>query len=355
VAEWQVFASPIKLISHPNAENLMIAKVGNYSLVVAKTNGYNDGDIVVLAPDKSILPDEIKGNYVNTDTGISYLIGPEHNRVKRIRLRGEDSDGCTIRKEWVMEKLGLSNESEIPLNIDLSEKLNITKYEPPISFSMGGTLSGNFVQLKYIQFQKHHDCEKLRLYVDEFSPGETVIVTEKVHGSQVSIMKSSNNVWYVTSKGIGRKEVGIEESESNLYWRALHVSGIEKILEEKFASSEFQVFGEVVPCQKGYTYGQNEPTLLIFRAFHDNKELNWDDLVEIFGELRLVPLVYKGPFSEEKMIELSKGMEQVSGKNLHIREGVVVSPEEPRKSKEGFPLYIKVINPKYKESGEEFS
>ena len=70
-----------------------------------------------------------------------------------------------------------------------------------------------------------------------------------------------------------------------------------------------------------------------------------------------VPILYKGKFDEAKFIELSKGMEQVSGKETNVREGIVVSPVIPRNAKKGWPLFVKIINPAYckKETGEEFS
>jgi hypothetical protein len=43
-------------------------------------------------------------------------------------------------------------------------------------------------------------------------------------------------------------------------------------------------------------------------------------------------------------------METVSGKQLHIREGVVI-----RCARDNTKLRLKLINPKYKESGDEIS
>jgi len=45
----------------------------------------------------------------------------------------------------------------------------------------------------------------------------------------------------------------------------------------------------------------------------------------------------------------------VSGKQLHIREGVVVRPYVDRRASDGRRLALKLINPKYKETGEEIN
>ena len=61
------------------------------------------------------------------------------------------------------------------------------------------------------------------------------------------------------------------------------------------------------------------------------------------------------PYNEEPVIASSKGMEGVSGKKLHIKEGVVVEPIYPRQSRSGKELIVKVINPKYKGDDDDMS
>ena len=68
-----------------------------------------------------------------------------------------------------------------------------------------------------------------------------------------------------------------------------------------------------------------------------------------------VPIVYIGRFGDADLKSLCKGNEMVSGKELHIREGVVVRPVVMRFAEDGTRLFLKVINPAYKETGEEFN
>ena len=51
----------------------------------------------------------------------------------------------------------------------------------------------------------------------------------------------------------------------------------------------------------------------------------------------------------------ARAKKQVSGQALHIREGVVVRPHLDRRAEDGEWLKLKVINPAYKETGEEFN
>ena len=53
--------------------------------------------------------------------------------------------------------------------------------------------------------------------------------------------------------------------------------------------------------------------------------------------------------------QLAEVKERVSGKELHIEEGVVVRPYIDRNGSDGTPLRLKVISKHYKESGEEIN
>jgi RNA ligase (TIGR02306 family) len=367
MAQWGVFACKLEIHPHPSADKLVLGNVNGFQIVFSISNGYKNGDTVVFAPEKSVLPDDIKGDYVNTETGVSYLSGPEHNRVKRVRLRNEYSEGVTINPAWVEKKLGL-HRHEFPQNKDLSELLGITKYEPPIPMNMAGQLEN----IEGVSYQRQHDVEQFRLYSNEFIPGEEVIATEKIHGSQISIMRTTEGRWYVTSKGIGKSGFAIQESEDNIYWQALNNSGLRECFNHKWPSDdnpmpEVQIFGEVIPIQKGYSYGQIKPTIRVFRVLLNGQEYTKDfiklessflhNLTSFYITVvdLWVPILYKGPYSINKMVDLSSGSEQVSGKETHIREGIVVSPIKPRKSKEGFLLMLKIINHKFKDTDEHFS
>ena len=59
MSQWKVSKEKIELFTHPNADALLIGKVGSYQVVVQK-GLYNDGDEVVFAPEKSVLTGDIK-------------------------------------------------------------------------------------------------------------------------------------------------------------------------------------------------------------------------------------------------------------------------------------------------------
>lgn len=186
-----------------------------------------------------------------------------------------------------------------------------------------------------------------------------------VHNSQINILFHEDGVVELSSKGIIGKGFIIEESEDNVYWKALHKSGMIDFVKTTFPGKFVQLMGEVVPVQSGFTYGYNDPDILFFRLEVDSEIIGIPEVRDNYSELfaKWAPILYEGPFDIEKLYEVAnkdeikgqlvKGMETVSGKRLHIREGVVVSPAVPRLSKKGrFPLFCKIISEAYAKKHE---
>ncbi|MDB5046105.1 MAG: hypothetical protein JWQ08_2155 [Deinococcus sp.] len=354
MAQRQVIKAQAQLFPHKGAERLALCKVGTFQLVVQKGN-FEDGDLIVVAPERALLPPQFAGLYTNAETGVSYLHGPDANRVVSMRLRGERSQGVILPKE-VLESPGLA---DLPLGEDLSERLRITFYEPPMPISMAGdaenvsgVLGGGY---------RHHDVEQFGIYERDFVPGEPV-VTEKLHGSQGIYYRAAGSEWVVTSKGLSRQALGLKENAGNVYWQAAHASGLFAAVDAAYPHGtssqcqEVQVFTEVLPVQKGYGYGQSGPTLRVFRVVLDGKDqpfAEWEGWFRAWA----VPLIYAGPFDAALIRLLKDGPETVSGRGLHTREGVVVAPAAARSTSDGTPLRVKLISDAYakKETGDELS
>lgn len=347
MSEFKVSLEKIELIEHPNADLMEIGKVGTYQVVVQK-GLYKDGDVIAFVPEKAVLPPGIKERFEN------YLVGPNKDRVKSIRLRGEYSCGVILPLDLVTETLGKTPE----IGEDISEGLGIVKYEPPIPIHLAGNVK-RFGEEGLNSLAGAHDCNHFRAYSKEILPGERVVVTEKVHGSQCIITyipeKSETTI---TSKGLRKQGLYIEESDTNSYWVAYRNSNIKTVIEDVAAahpeSKVIRVFGEMVPCQKGYSYGKMDPEVLLFDIRVDGVSIPYDQVPESAKPV-WIPVLYDGPFEGDTTLKLCKGKENVSGKSLHIREGVVVSPYIIRKGFDGNRLTLKVISPEYKETGEEFN
>jgi len=360
MSNWKVSREKIELFTHTNADSLMIGKVGTYQVVVQK-GLYKDGDIVVFAPEKSILTGDIKKEFER------YLVGANKDRVKAVRLRGEISSGIIIPKHLVPDF------NDIEIGVDISELLGITKYEPPIPIQLAGK-----VKAFDIPYVGQHDCEHVGIYINDLFDGERLVITSKIHGSQIIYaLNLDNGDEIISSKGLLKKGLSIEESDENTYWIAAKNTMIRSLVKENFKDGFVQIFGEVVPVQNGFTYGFNKPHLLIFDIRHNGKSIPYDLVPKPFKDL-WVPVVFDGiiEFNKKEVIvsdsegglvtkidfilpswiqEQAETKERVSGLKLHIEEGLVIRPYIDRKAKDRTPLRLKIISKHYRETGEEIN
>lgn len=362
MSNWKVSKEKIALFTHPNADSLELGKVGSYQVVVQK-GLYKDEDEVVFAPEKSVLTGDIKAEFEK------YLVGPGKDRVKAVRLRGEISTGIII-PPFLVPGLETFNVGE-----DVSEKLGITHYEPPIPTQLAGK-----VKTFDMPFIGSHDCEHANVYVNDLVDGERVVMTSKIHGSQVIYALDLNmNNQIVSSKGLLKKGLILEESSENTYWIGVRNTSLKELIEKNFESGTVQVFGELVPIQSGFDYGFKDPHILVFDIRHNGISIPYD-LVPLDFKKIWVPILYDGvlEFNKKEVIiysdpskgihktrivhilpswvqELAEGKERVSGNEIHIEEGLVIRPYVDRNASDGTPIRLKVISKYYKENGEEIN
>jgi len=105
-----------------------------------------------------------------------------------------------------------------------------------------------------------------------------------------------------------------------------------------------EVFGQVQNLKYGSTDGK-----IFFAAFdilRGNQWLDFDEAHAIGAPLPWVPLVYRGPFDKEKIIELAEGDSSYPGAN-HYREGVVIKPVNERTDRRIGRVQLKVVGNRY--------
>jgi RNA ligase (TIGR02306 family) len=356
MALWKVIADHISILPHPNADRLVVGKIGKFQIVMGKDSAPNDGEIVIFAPERSILPEEIRKHYVNSETGVSFLHGSDHDRVTSVRLRNELSEGVSLDPAWVLSKLGLNSVEELPLNEDLSENLGIIRYVPPMPVEMHVKNMDDVYDAYFVK----HDVDNYHTFGDEFVPGELADLTEKINGSQINLLRE-HGIFSVTSKGIGSNGLVIEKNDGNKYWQAIANSHLENILNSIFTNDEtLQVVGEAIPFQgEKWSYGFKYPDVRVFKVIVDGKEVPISTIHSDskYEKLKNIWTHYFGqiPFDPASFPEYANKREQISGKELHISEGIVITPIVPRKNSEGSALAIKWLNRKYKDNPDTIS
>ncbi|WP_433171376.1 RNA ligase (ATP) [Actinoallomurus sp. CA-150999] len=326
MATLQVTAERLTVHAHPNADALELAQVGLYRAVVAKGQ-FRTGDWALYIPEGSLLPTELIAELGLTGR----LAGPERSRVKAIRLRGELSQGIVC----VPKRLAGVDLSTVDGH-DFAAELGVTKWVPAVPVHMSGDMVAAPDLLPWIEI------EDIKRYPRIFEPGEQVTATEKVHGT-ACLFTLIGGESFVSSKGFGAKRLGIAHNPHNLYWRAIEAYGVPAEatrIAEHFGADRVGIFGEVFGRRvQDLTYGADataeRPGYAIFdAAIEVGGTLRWLSSGELRDLVTLptVPLLYEGPYDETALLELANGRETVSGKELHIREGLVVRPARERYS-----------------------
>ncbi|MFF4253301.1 RNA ligase (ATP) [Streptomyces sp. NPDC001663] len=325
----RVTAEVLTVHEHPNADALELAQVGLYRAVVAK-GAYRTGDAAVYIPEQAVLPAGLIEELGLTGR----LAGSRSDRVKAVRLRGELSQGIVCRPKALTD-VDLARAALD--GTDFAERLGITKWVPPIPPTMSGEVESAPDLLPWV------DIENIQRFPDIFTPGEAVVLTEKLHGSACLLTYLANEGRvHVSSKGFGSKSLALKEDPRNLYWRAVHGHGVAATaarLAERLGARRVGIFGEVYGAGvQDLTYGADgRRETLGYAVFDVSAEIDgtvrWLDAAELLdGELPLVPRLFEGAYDIERVLEVASGRETVSGRGLHLREGVVIRPATERYS-----------------------
>lgn len=379
--------------NHPNADRLTIYHIGGYTCISNKledgSDRYNVGDLVVYIPENSLLPDWLLMGmgFWDFEKHKGTLSGHDGNRVKPLKLRQVYSEGVlypisTIKNydEGLDIPDGYTNEdlfifkdflggvSFMPVQEgnDVSDFLEIKKYEPAIPATMAGDVfnGGTEIVIPY-------DVEPIEKFMDSLIDGETVEFTEKIHGTQTrfTFTKGITNREtfgkdkdvYISSKGMGNKGLFLKDNPTNdnsYYVRAFRELNIEEKVKNTSLYKEndmLTLYGETLGMQDlkyGLTNGR-----IGYRLFdvyvgkpRQGRYLDFNECKAFAEEIGIerVPSLYVGPYSYEKVKEYTDG-KTTCGTNLEqIREGIVIRPLNERVEDKLGRVMVKSVSQAYK-------
>jgi len=310
-------ASVVKIVDIqpiPGADAIVVATVKGWKVVV-KVNEYKVGDLAVYYEIDSFLPIRPQFEFLRKSS-YKRMGSSEGFRLKTIRLRGQISQGLLTP---IPE--GISNPKE---GDDLTEALDIVKYEPPIPAQLAGKIKGTFPS-----FIPKTDEIRIQNFESEvgFSPvGERAYVTEKLDGTSFTCY-FNNGVF-----GVCGRNWELSETSDNSLWRMANVLQLKEKMTKHGKNIALQ--GELVGAGiNGNLYGLSDHKLYFFTGYDIDKgrrmffdELEW----VLFGlQLQMVPVLEKYGFvipNENNIVDyMLRYAEGKSVLNMEVdREGVVV-------------------------------
>ncbi len=367
MAEFAVNVVRIENVTHtPDSDKLSNVHIGGFVCVSAKfENGdhrYRPGELVVYIPEGALLPRWMleRLNFIGKD-GKGMLAGPDGNRVKAKRLRGQLSQGVlypvtnvssSINPDARPSVVNFSNGMimDVDVGTDVAEFLEIVKYEPVVPPHMTGQVANLHGKTK------GYDLENLKKFPNILVEGEKVVATEKTHGTFAGFgywpgldhPELHRGDFFAYSKGNGAKGLvfkDVSANEGNVYHKMMKTfrSGTNHYMDEVLVGISLRhnhmpvfVLSEIFgPGIQDLSYGQAAPTLIVFDIWVGPPEAgkflsDHEFLLETthWGLPTAIEL-YRGPYKRSVMDKLKEGSTQLGG-GRHVIEGIVIRPVKER-------------------------
>jgi len=298
------------------ADKIERAKIKDWWVVIQK-GLHQIGEKVVYFEIDSFLPNIKEYSFLLKGSSPKKMLfdGKEREgiRLKTIRLRGQISQGLIMPLSTYKDKL-----SWLLLNTDVSETLNVIKYEQPIPANLSGVIKGSFPE-----FIRKTDEERIQNCVDilERNKDKAFYVTEKIDGSSVTYYKKDGEF------GVCSRNWELKETKENTIWDFAKKSRLIEKLPDNYA-----IQGEIIgPGVQGNPLKRSEIELYVFNVF-DIKEQKFLDYAKFVKfcfdiEMKIVPLVADNYLLDDSIDIL---LEFANGKSLlnpnKKREGLVFRP-----------------------------
>ena len=292
------------------ADVIVVVSVKGWQ-VVAKKDDYKVGDLAVYYEIDSFLPIRPQFEFLRKS---SYkrmgLI--EGYRLRTLKLKNTISQGLLtpIPDDILDPKEG----------DDLTQVLDIVKYEPPIPAQLAGKIKGVFPS--FIPKTDEERCQNLDM---SLYAGERVYITEKLDGTSFSCY-FNNGVF-----GVCGRNWELTETNDNSLWRMANMLELKDKLTK--LGKNIAIQGELVGNGiNGNLYKLNDHKLFFFTGYDIDKghRLFFDELEWLLFRLDvpMVPVLEKYGYvlpNENLVDNMLKYAEGKSILNMGVeREGVVV-------------------------------
>jgi hypothetical protein len=356
--------------AHPDPEttDLELIDIPNTGFqVVVRKGQFLNGDLGVYIQPDSVIPQTEPFRFIwEGHVGLDGTVPEKHRRITVRKFRKQYSEGLLLPITDFPELSSMKGDLQAGHNggvydihegSDVSTELGITHYNPDSGTESTKADQGNAPKRKFkyprtirgwFNFIKRflsrdgsfaqatvdvpipvptYDIEGFKNYKNTFEPGEEVIVTEKIHGSNARFLYLEGTQY------VGSRNQWKAPGSNSLWHRALKDNEwIEKWCREH---EGVVLYGEIAPTQKGFTYGaKDEIKFFAFDMLGANGVWwGWDRFIGEVGSGRttsvIVPLLYVGPYYDGLLEKMAQGPSWVYGAG-HIREGCVAKTRVER-------------------------
>ena len=303
-----------------NADKICKYKINNWWVVDA-INKYNVNDLVVYFEIDSFLPVSPNYEFLRKTSYRKLVDGTEGFRLKTISFRKQVSQGLIIP----------INHDIIPLSItegeDVTDLLNIIKYEPQIPACLAGDAKGYLPS--FLNKTDEERCQNIKDddYDNFKSLGNVFYFSEKLDGSSCSFYLKDDVF------GVCSRNLDLVESPDNTFWKVARLKNIEHVLrvhaqrtEQNSIALQGELIGEGV---QGNPYKIRGHDFFLFNLYFIDSNLyaSIDELIQFSNDYHInhVPIIAKNvplPDSIDLCLNIA---EDKSALNPNTeREGLVI-------------------------------
>ena len=324
------------------ADNIELAIVDGWQVVVAKNVQHKIGDFVVYCEIDSFLPIKEEFEFLRKSS-YKKMGEVEGFRLKTIRLRQQLSQGLILpisvlnskfnpdmvvdisKQPWGDQlQVGPYDDAlVVEVGMDVTELLGIVKYEPPIPAELAGKVKGMFPSFisKTDEIRIQNIPDEYKTYTES---NGNFYITEKLDGSSATFYINNGEF------GVCSRNLELLETEGNTFWKVARQLDLENKM--KAQNKNFAIQGELIgEGIQGNPYNIKGHTVMFFTAFDIDmrKRFNYAEFAMFMArnQLEVAPLlsIRAGTDLPKTIEELLKFAEDKSSLNEKTeREGVVI-------------------------------
>ncbi len=296
---------------HENAEKLELVPIGGWQAVVQKGQ-FKPGDrAIYIEPDYNVPIKRPEFAFLASRT----RAGHEFYRLRAMRLRGVLSYGLLIPEPEETKHLAVGD--------NVMEILGIERYVPLTTGDASTLPPEDLPQIH----TPHFDVESLANHLSVLVPGEEVIVTEKIHGTNTRYLFDERDRQFK----IGSRTRWVNAAGTMWGAAALENPNIERWCR---ANPGTILYGETYGRVASLKYGiAHRAVFIAFAALTLDKWWDQDILFASLAEFGVptVPVLYRGPFDAAIILPLAEEDTKIpTAPAGHMMEGVVIVPTKER-------------------------
>jgi len=313
-----------KILPIEGADSIELAIVNGWQVVIGKSENHKVGDLVVYCEIDSFLPEEPEFEFLRKNSYKKMADGNSGFRLRTIKLRGEISQGLiiSVEKAYAIFKRHTPNMHMSWFEgLEVTDMLNIIKYDPPVPACLAGVAKGNFPG-----FIPKTDEERVQNLVDKYETWKEKEIgfyaSEKLDGGSATFYNMNNEF------GVCSRNLELIETDDNTIWkvaRELDLPGKLSAMEKNIAL-QGELIGEGI---QGNPYKIKGQKVRFFNIFDIDKHERYDffKFIKTIAELKLesVPILemnFKLPDTIGELLKLAESKSALNNKTE--REGIVI-------------------------------